>query len=265
MADICKHITIIGAGGVATSIVPSLLDAGFIVDCIYSRHIETARVLSSKYGCQAMDNLSEIPCTSDLYLICVSDNAVAEVSGKLHINKNAICVHTAGSLSMNLLSETTPNHGIFYPLQTFSKGRVVDFKQVPLFIEAANDYTYASLHEIAKRLSPMVCDLDEKGRRKLHLAAVIACNFSNHCYAIAEGLLNTQDLPFNILMPLIDETVGKIHTLSPYLAQTGPAIRNDDKVIDMHKRMLDDRRDILAIYEMMTEHIIKYHINKNHD
>lgn len=265
MINTIKNITVIGAGGVATSLIPAFIAKGFNINCIYSRHIESAQILAKKYNCSSTDDLSHVSNNSDLYLICITDDAVASVAKELHIRKDAICVHTAGSLSMNLLSGLTQNFGIFYPMQTFSKGRIVDFNDVPLFIEASNEETKTRLHEVAEKLSNKIYDLNEEGRRKLHLAAVFACNFSNHCYSIAEDLLNQQGLPFNVLLPLIDETARKVHTISPLLAQTGPAVRNNKCVINNHKNMLIKRNDLREIYNILTENIINYHKPINND
>lgn len=265
MTEKIHTVTLIGAGGVATSLAPAINMVGMQIECIYSRNILNAKTIASQCNCNATDSLPDIPLHSDLYIICVTDDAVQSIAAQLKLDDNSICVHTAGSLSMNLLSDVCKNYGVFYPMQTFSRGRIVPYDEVPVFIEGNNDETIQRLHIFASQLSHNVHDLDEVGRRKLHLAAVIACNFSNHCYAIADELLKQQGLTFSVLLPLVDETAKKVHSLSPFEAQTGPAVRNNQSVLDRHKSILAERKDLLEIYNLLTRHIIETHTNKNHD
>ena len=162
---------------------------------------------------------------------------------------NGIWVHTAGSIPMNIFSSFTENYGVFYPLQTFSKTRDVDFSRIPVFIEGKNDEIVSSLKETAEKITSDVRDADSGQRKELHLAAVFACNFTNHMYAIAAKLIEDKGLAFDSIRPLIAETAAKIEEIEPYKAQTGPAIRYDEGVINKHLALLqnDTFKDIYSL------------------
>ena len=148
-------------------------------------------------------------------------------------------------------------YGVLYPMQTFSKTSVIDWSQVPLFIEGSSDQTLNSIRELALTVSPDVTVLSSEGRKKLHLAAVFTCNFSNHMYAIAEQLLAAEGVPFRVMLPLVRETAGKVETMSPEDAQTGPAIRGDRKVIDEHLALLKDNPEYAELYRLISTDINK--------
>ena len=174
------------------------------------------------------------------------------VEGK---REEALMVHTAGSIPMNVWEGHVPHYGVFYPMQTFSKQREVDFKEIPFFIEASSAEDAAFLKAIASTLSNRVYDADSEQRKSLHLAAVFTCNFTNHMYALAAELLKKYNLPFDVMLPLIDETARKVHELEPKTAQTGPAIRYDENVIGNHLRMLADDPAMQRLYELLSRSI----------
>ena len=149
----------------------------------------------------------------------------------------------------------TPRYGVLYPLQTFSKQRKVSFDEIPFFVEANQREDVDLLKSIASALSDQIYEVTPEQRKSLHLAAVFACNFTNHMYALAAGLLEKYGLPFDVLLPLIDETAGKVHELSPLIAQTGPAVRYDRNVINNHLNMLADEPAIQEIYRIVSENI----------
>ncbi len=228
-------ITILGNGNVATHLSEALLNAGYSVLQCWKR------------GEELRD--------ADLYLIAVSDDAIEEVA-KL-IPENKPFAHTSGTVVL-------PKGGVFYPLQTFSKNVEVDWTNIPILIEEINVTTVVSLQNIAKNISRNVYPITPENRRLLHLSAVFACNFTNHLWTIAEDLLNTQNLPFDLLKPLIYQTVQKIENHHPKNVQTGPAVRNDLKTLEKHREILSQYwgtkscASTLDIYNLLTQSIQDY-------
>ncbi|WP_278035947.1 Rossmann-like and DUF2520 domain-containing protein [Flavobacterium nitratireducens] len=189
---------------------------------------------------------------ADLYFISVSDDAIATVSEKLPF-KNRLVVHTSGSMPFNILC----NHnrkGVFYPLQTFTKGKAVNFKEIPICIESENSTDYKVLERVAKMISNAVFAINSEQRKALHVAAVFVNNFTNHLYAIGKTICEENQIPFEILKPLIKETISKLENLTPNQAQTGPAIRNDQKTIEAHEAFLENENQ-LNIYKILTQSI----------
>ncbi|MBP1631216.1 MAG: oxidoreductase [Bacteroidetes bacterium] len=232
-----QDITIIGLGNVAWQYSNAMQGLGLNVRCISSR-----------------GEIKEEDLKSDLIIIAVSDKAIEEVADKLRIN-NSILVHTSGSMDMEILKARAENYGVFYPLQTLSKGNDIDFSLIPLCIEASNQEARQRLNTLASKLTPMVYDINSEQRKQLHIAAVFACNFTNHLLGIAKEELDKKNIPFNILFPLIDQTIEKAKLNNPFDVQTGPAIRNDDQVMEIHKSSLED--DEREIYELISEKIKK--------
>ena len=152
---------------------------------------------------------------------------------------------------------------MLYPLQTFSKDKSVDFSEIPVFIEANNEAALSKTSSLARMLSDNVREVSSQQRKQLHLAAVFACNFTNHLYELSSQLTEAAKLPFEVLLPLIRETADKLRTLSPHDAQTGPAIRNDRQVMEEHVKLLEGRSDLQKLYQLLSESIIK-NIIKNH-
>jgi len=193
-------------------------------------------------------NLINIPSV-DITIIAVSDDAIGEVSS--HIT-NPFVVHTSGSVSMEALQNKT-RKGVFYMLQTFSKEKPVNFQEVPFCLEATNNDDLNTLERLAKLLSEKTYFINSEQRKALHVAAVFANNFTNHCYQIAAKICKTHQLPFEVLHPLIQETALKIKVLSPKEAQTGPGIRNDQQTIQNHLHLLDSHQQ--EIYTILTKSI----------
>jgi len=170
-----------------------------------------------------------------------------------------IQVHTAGCIPMNEFEGFTTKFGVFYPLQTFSKKKSVDFSQVPICIEANNVEVQDKLVEIANLLSTKIYHINSDQRKRLHLAAVFASNFTNYMYDIASEILEDSGFLFDIIQPLVAETADKVMTLKPYDAQTGPAVRMDEKTIAKHLSMLNSRPDLKKIYKLLTNDIHDRH------
>jgi predicted short-subunit dehydrogenase-like oxidoreductase (DUF2520 family) len=247
------RIVFVGAGNLATNLALELKRRSFRIVQVYSRTMESATALAGEIACPATNNVAEIVSDAELYIFSVKDDALPELLKQMPSN-NGLWVHTAGSVPMNIFKPYSENFGVIYPFQTFSKTRRVDFKAVPFFIEANTPENLKKLRKVCSQLSGSVAELSSEKRRYLHLTGVFACNFANHLYTISKKLLEKEDIPFDVLLPLIDETTAKVHTLSPEAAQTGPAVRYDKKVIDRHLTMLDDSR-LREIYRLISENI----------
>jgi predicted short-subunit dehydrogenase-like oxidoreductase (DUF2520 family) len=248
------HITLIGAGNVATQLGLALSEAGYPVLQVYSRTKASATTLSKKLKAAAITDLKELDPNASIYIIAVKDDAIAEVAKKLKL-KDKIVVHTSGSVSMDVLKSVSKNHGVFYPLQTFTKEKKVNFREVPVCIEGSNKATSTTLQYFAKSISANVQKADSEQRKVIHLAAVFACNFSNHMYAIAEDILKKNKLSLDLLKPLIEETAMKIKDHSPKDVQTGPAVRGDEKTIKKHLKLLKNENKFKQIYELLSKNI----------
>ena len=189
---------------------------------------------------------------ADVYLISVTDNAISEVSSQLTFT-NKLVVHTSGTSNINVLN-TKNRKGVFYPLQTFSKDKAVDFSSIPICLEAENTSDYETLKILAKTISNKVYSIDSVQRSTLHVAAVFVSNFVNHMYVIGNDICQKNKIPFEILQPLIQEVATKISVLAPKEAQTGPALRNDTQTIEKHLEFLKDS-NYQDIYQLLTESI----------
>ena len=251
-------IVIIGAGNVATHIALALKKNGYFIREIYSKTEKSARILADKTGVSYTTSLKKLPIDADLYIISVKDSVIEEVAEEMKVN-NGIVVHTAGSLSINILQPFFKNFGVFYPLQTFTKNRKIDFFEVPLCVEANNSNNENKLLALAKSLSKRAELINSDERKILHLAAVFACNFTNHMYSAGYELLKSEKINFELLHPLINETAKKANEMNPIDAQTGPAARNDKKTIDMHLKMLKDYPGFEKIYRFVSDSI--YNLN----
>jgi predicted short-subunit dehydrogenase-like oxidoreductase (DUF2520 family) len=214
--------------------------------------------LAEKVKADYTTDLRKLPANDvSLYVVSLTDAAFMELLPAMTSGREqALWVHTAGSLSMNVWENKVKRYGVLYPLQTFSKQREVDFRDLPFFIEAAHREDTEYLKTIAGGLSSKIYEADSEQRKDLHLAAVFACNFVNHLYALSAGLLEKHNFPFEWLIPLIDETARKIHELPPEYAQTGPAVRQDKNTMDKHLNMLADQPEVQKIYRLLSEDII---------
>lgn len=231
-------VVIIGRGRLATNLEQALLKAGHQVTSVNSRTLEG------------------LPPVADVFVVAVADAALADVLRAATKGRHdQLFVHTAGSMPMDVFRGLTSRYGVFYPMQTFSKERLVDFNDISLFLEANSDASMERMKMLAATLSPHVFELDSEGRRHLHLAAVFACNFVNHCYALSAEVLKARELPFSVMLPLVDETARKVHELAPAEAQTGPAVRGDHNVMAMQADMLADSPGVRHIYEVLSTDI----------
>lgn len=253
------RIVFVGAGRLATNFALALSRAGHQIAAVYSRTMESAERLAHLVGSEATDSIGALPRAADAFIISVKDDALAAVASSLAVGRqDQVFLHTSGAVSM-AAADAVAHYGVVYPLQTFSKERQVDFSRVPFFIEASDAVAHEVAFGLATSLSSRVQVLSSAERRRLHLAAVFACNFSNHCYALAAEVLARCGLTFDVLLPLIDETTAKVHHMSPHDAQTGPAVRYDENVIRAHRQLLADEPQLLAVYMELSRSIHQLH------
>lgn len=246
-------ITLIGAGNLATHLGKALFGAGHQIMQVYSRTMASAGILADCLSCEPITDLTRLSADADIYIIAVKDSVLAQVIPQVcAVNPNAVFVHTAGSMPISCFEQYASRYGVFYPMQTFSKARAVDFSVIPCFLEASDLDTAQVLKTLADSITTTVYYLDSGKRRYLHLAAVFACNFTNHCYALAQQVLQQSDLPFEVLLPLIDETAAKVHDLTPIQAQTGPAVRYDRNVMEAQTRLIADMPLARELYERLS-------------
>ena len=245
------RVSIIGSGNVAQHL---------IVAFSKTTDIELVQVFARKDAAVAhltspdkiYTNFNDI-IAADLLIIAITDDAITEVSAAIPFS-NELVVHTSGSVSIEAIDNKN-RPGVFYPLQTFSKSKEVDFKTIPICIETKNEKDFQILKKVAKSISNTVYKINSEQRKALHIAAVFVCNFVNHLYQIGNDICIENDLPFDILKPLIQETANKILTLSPNQAQTGPAKRKDIQTMNAHLSFLSDENQ-KEIYKMLTKSII---------
>lgn len=239
-------IVIIGSGNVAYHLAKAFTQNGISVSQIFGRNNEDLKEISDAFNIPfSVKELLE----ADLYLIAVKDESIEDVS-KLITKKNCLVAHTSGSVEMEKLSGNF-RKASFYPLQTFSKTKSLDYTKIPFFIEAEDEQDFNLLKTLAKKVSTKIMQSNYEQRKYIHLTAVFACNFTNHLFAKAKEISDSQNIPFDYFFPLINETVEKIHEISPKEAQTGPAIRDDVKVLKSHETLLEDK-DAKAIFEVMN-------------
>lgn len=248
-------IVFIGSGNLATRLALEMRQKGMEVIQVYSYTESHAERLAKLLACDWTAMPNEIRSDADLYVFSLKDTVLEEVINRVKPNKG-IWVHTAGSMPMAIFEGHTEHYGVMYPLQTFSRERPVDFQVIPFFLEANTPETELKLRQVAEQLTGDVRLLSSEKRKSLHLAAVFACNFTNHIYALAAKVLQKQDIPMEVLLPLIDETAAKVHVMSPKQAQTGPAVRYDENVIHKHLAMLEEP-EMRALYQMLSQSIYK--------
>lgn len=231
------HVSIIGGGNVASHLFNAL----------------EYKVDVSIINTRTLDNL---PDHSDIAIISVKDSAIKEVADKIR-NHADIIAHTSGSVPMSVLSDTSIGWGVFYPLQTFTKGVELDYSEIPFFIEADSKNTEDKLVRLAQTISSHIHIAGSEERKLLHLASVFACNFTNCLMGISQDILSRGNIDFKVMLPLLKQTISKLSCLSPVQAQTGPAVRKDYPVLEKHLEMLADNPKLQDIYKLMSDIIIK--------
>lgn len=257
MGNDIRRITVIGSGNVAEALALNIAGAwGVELVEVVARNAERGEAIAMAAGCDYVEMGDEV-AQADLYIIAVSDRAVAEVAEAMELSEEAIVVHTAGSVELSALGRG--RRGVFYPFQTFTAGRAIDLSDVPIFIEGSDEATTAALEAFAEQLSSKVYRADSHRRREIHLSGVWACNFVNALYGVAADVLHEREgLSFEVLQPLILETAHKAaEAVHPAAVQTGPARRGDSEVMARHEAMLTDKPELQEIYRLISEEIYK--------
>lgn len=253
-------VVFIGSGNLATHLSLAMKGAGIEVVQVYSQTESHASLLANKLSCSYTTEPELIVSNADIYIFSVKDSALLDLIHKIPQNKG-LWLHTAGSVPMGVFEGYNDRYGVLYPLQTFSKNRDIDFSIVPVFIETNSAGDEAYLLSFAGKLTRQVIYLSSEKRKHLHLAAVWACNFTNHMYLMASKILKEQSLSEAFLLPLIDETAAKVHQLSAREAQTGPAIRYDENIIEKHIELLSDP-NMKELYRLISRNIHKESSNE---
>lgn len=249
------NVVFIGAGHLATHLAIELSRHSFNILQIYSRTDSSATELAQKVNAKATSNIKKVVIDADIYIFSVKDSILPELLAKIPSNKG-LWIHTAGSIPLDIFKEYNNRHGVLYPFQTFTKDRDLDFSIIPLFLEANSESDLKILFKIAEQISNKVYSLSSEKRQYLHLTGVFACNFVNHMYSVSHSILEKEGIPFEIVLPLIDETAAKVHNLLPQRAQTGPAIRYDQNVINKHIELIEDP-DLKEMYSLISRNIYK--------
>lgn len=251
-------VCFIGAGNLATQLSKSLVANGISVTQIYSRTTSSAQELASQLGAKYTSRISEIDKNADIYFVALKDSVIDDVLVDCDFNDKLV-VHCAGSISIEVLNKYSANIGVFYPLQTFSKNRDVEFSNIPIFIEGNTKSNEELLMNLAMLISKRVSTINSEKRKSLHISAVFACNFVNHFYTLSAQVLNSKGIDFDVLRPLILETAQKVQKLDPKSAQTGPAVRFDENVISSHLKELEDMDNYAELYKSVSKSIFKHH------
>jgi len=255
-------VSFIGSGNLAWHLAPALDNTDFAVREVYSRNAKHSQQLVEKlYQAEVMPSLDFSESNSRIFIIAVSDDDIQNVAQEIILPEGAILLHTSGSQPLSVLGYAgTENIGVFYPLQTFSKGRKIDFREVPIFIESENDETAKVLMQMGKAISKHVQKISSEYRKTLHIAAVFASNFTNHMLTISKDLMRNHKLDFELMKPLIAETLNKSLTIGPDQSQTGPAKRGDLEILDKHLEFLNQEDETVSeIYKLVSQHIIDYY------
>ncbi|QNF32928.1 DUF2520 domain-containing protein [Adhaeribacter swui] len=252
-------VALIGAGNVAWHLGRALEQAGNHVVLVYSRTLVKAEFLSETLlHAHPTQNPDFSLVAADVFIIALKDDVVVEFLKKAVFPRSSLVVHTSGSLPLTIFEQHAAiRGGVFYPVQTFSRAVAMDLKQTPIGIEASTPDDVSLLKNLAFSISEKVFDLPSDARKVIHLAAVFACNFTNHLLGISHDLLTQQQLNFTVLQPLVTETIQKAFAHAPFQVQTGPAVRFDQKIIEQHQQLLQDKPDYAEVYALLTEHIQK--------
>lgn len=249
-------IVLLGSGNVATHFGKALSKAGHRIVQVYSRTKSHAIAVAEALNAPAIDDLAAVNPTADIYLIAVKDDAVIQIVAQLPSALKGVVVHTAGSVDMEIFASHVQKYGVLYPVQTFSIAKPVDFSMMPVALEASDEAAYSRVAQLAGSLSTRIFRCNSRQRLALHVAAVFACNFTNHLYAIGADILREQGLDFDLIRPLILETAQKVMSHLPSEVQTGPAVRNDIGTMQKHLKLLgENHQELATLYRQMSERI----------
>lgn len=246
-----SKIALAGSGNIAWHLANGFKLQGYEISGIWSRTYSNAMALAENCGAMVYEEISDLRKNADMIILAVADNAIEDAAS--HIGKfDGIVVHTAGSAPMDVLKDSFINYGVFYPLQTFSKGTPVNLSEVPFFLESSSNEVFLAIKQAALSLSAKVYEADSHQRMLLHVAAVFAGNYSNLMYTISNEVIKSSGLPKEILHPLIVETARKATSGDPIKMQTGPARRNDTSTIEKHIETLASLPEYTELYRLLA-------------
>jgi predicted short-subunit dehydrogenase-like oxidoreductase (DUF2520 family) len=253
-----QTISFIGSGNLAWHLAPALDNAGFVVKEVYSRNARHAESLTERlYQAEVKASLDFSTSPSSIFIVAVNDESINEIAREIILPDEAVLTHTSGSVPLSDLQfAATLNIGVFYPLQTFTKNKKIDFRQTPIFIESVNQETEIVLTSLAQAISGQVIKIASEERKALHVAAVFASNFTNHMLTISKKIMEQNGLEYDWLRPLISETINKSLQLGPEDTQTGPAKRGDIEILEKHLAFLQNDPAIADMYKIISQHII---------
>ena len=254
-----EKIAIVGSGNVAYTYSKVLKDNGIVPLCIYVRDLNRISQIEEEFGVKTTSDYNEL-LNCDLIIIAVKDDAIGEVASKLQ-NYKGMLVHTSGTQSSEILN-VVDNYGIIYPLQTLTKDYDIDFKSVPVLINASSPESLERLKFLARKMSDVVIECSDDDRRYIHMNAVYVSNFVNVMLQIGNRLLEEKSFDISILEPLVKETVNKAFRIGAEKALTGPARRGDFETINKHLQLLDNNKEEKEIYELLTNYIINKYWTK---
>ena len=252
-------IVLIGTGNTASVLGRKLKAAGHRIVQVYGRNSMDASELAYELATESTNYWNVVTKDADLYILAVSDIAVAEIVKELHF-PGKIVVHTAASVSKFILERTSEHYGVFYPLQSLRKD-IQLLPETPMIIDASDSSTLTQLEMLANSITDHVIVADDEKRKKVHLAAVFCNNFVNHLYALAEGYCKKEGIDFTLLLPLIMETANRVEFTSPGVLQTGPAVRDDQSTMQEHVKLLESYPEMRKLYTLLSNSILE----KNHN
>jgi len=256
------NVSFIGSGNLAWHLAPAFDNAGFVVKEVYSRNHRHAEALTGRlYQAEVKASLDFSTSDSTIFIIAANDDSISEIAREIVLPDDAVLAHTSGSVPLSDLQfAATSNIGVFYPLQTFSKTKKIDFKSIPIFVESNNEETESILLNLAKAISGQARVISSEERKALHVAAVFASNFTNHMLALSKKVMQENSLEFDWLKPLIVETINKSLQVGPEAAQTGPASRGDIETLEKHMAFLQNDPELSELYQIISQHILNlYH------
>ncbi len=254
-----KKIVIFGAGNLATNLAVNLQNAEFEIAQIYSRNILNAKKLAEKITAQYTDKLENITSDADIYFFCVSDIAINQILENITLS-HKLLLHTAGAVDINILKKYTDMYGVFYPMQSLTKNKIISFKKIPILLEANNKQTKDILYEMAKKLSDNVTFVNSEKRALHHLIAVFVNNFTNFMLSCGFKISQNENIDFSIFHELLKETTARViaTTEDPFLFQTGPAVRQDVITLNKHLSLIEKYPQFKNIYQFISEKITNY-------
>jgi len=251
-----RNITILGAGRLASAFSLAIRKEGYTISEVYNRDEKRGKKLAGLLSADYVPEPEQLSLDADLYILAVSDDAIPVIAGRFHCGEKLI-VHTSGTVAMDVLQTSSKNTGVIYPPQTFISKRIRNFRPVPLCIEANSSGSLALLQTFAGSLSDKVYTLNSAQRKMVHLAAVFAANFTNFMYGISQEILRENDLPFEILEPIIRQTAANVKAADVFRLQTGPAIREDHGTLAAHLELLSSHPGYREIYQLISKTIIQ--------